>query len=105
MSGYPLPPEGLMVFSSFLVSVVILCHFCDSVGLDPDIRNIIDKLANFVARNGPEFEEMTKSKQSSNPKFSFLFGGEHHAYYKWKVATEQGGAFCVVYHILLLQAV
>jgi hypothetical protein len=72
MSGYPQPPE------------------------DPDVRNIIDKLANFVARNGPEFEEMTKSKQISNPKFSFLFGGEYHAYYKWKVAAEQGGLCPVV---------
>ena len=57
---------------------------------DQETRNIIDKLANFVARNGPEFEQMTMTKQQRNPKFSFLFSGSHHAYYKWKVATEQG---------------
>ena len=56
---------------------------------DQDLRNIIDKLAQFVARNGPEFENMTKNKQKNNPKFSFLFGGEHYHYYNYKVNTEQ----------------
>ena len=32
---------------------------------DPEVRNIIDKLAQFVARNGPAFENMTKTKQAS----------------------------------------
>jgi calcium homeostasis ER protein len=62
---------------------------------DVELKKIIDKLANFVARNGPEFEQMTMNKQRENPKFQFLFGGEWHAYYKWRVATEtqqnQGG--------------
>ena len=52
---------------------------------DPEAKNIIDKLAQFVARNGPEFEKMTKSKQEGNPKFAFLFGGENYAYYDFKV--------------------
>ncbi|EEB17110.1 conserved hypothetical protein [Pediculus humanus corporis] len=56
---------------------------------DVELRNIIDKLAQFVARNGPEFEQMTKNKQKGNPKFSFLFGGEHFNYYQYKVTTEQ----------------
>ncbi|XP_022087763.1 calcium homeostasis endoplasmic reticulum protein-like [Acanthaster planci] len=56
---------------------------------DPELKNIIDKLANFVARNGPEFEKMTKHKQMNNPKFNFLYGGEHFNYYQCKVATEQ----------------
>ncbi|XP_013136213.1 PREDICTED: calcium homeostasis endoplasmic reticulum protein isoform X2 [Papilio polytes] len=56
---------------------------------DQDLRNIIDKLAQFVARNGPEFEKMTKQKQKNNPKFSFLYGGEHFNYYQYKVTTEQ----------------
>ena len=58
---------------------------------DQETRNIVDKLANFVARNGPEFEELTKEKQRSNPKFGFLFGGEYHEYYKWKIALERNG--------------
>nr|CAD7602446.1 unnamed protein product [Timema genevievae] len=57
--------------------------------LQIELRNIIDKLAQFVARNGPEFEQMTKNKQKGNPKFSFLFGGEHFNYYQYKVTTEQ----------------
>ena len=56
---------------------------------DAELRNIIDKLANFVARNGPEFEQMTMHKQRDNPKFSFLFGGENYNYYKWKVTQEE----------------
>lgn len=56
---------------------------------DVELRNIIDKLAQFVARNGPEFEQMTKNKQKGNPKFSFLFGGDHFNYYQYKVTTEQ----------------
>uniref|UniRef100_A0A146KXF5 Calcium homeostasis endoplasmic reticulum protein n=3 Tax=Lygus hesperus TaxID=30085 RepID=A0A146KXF5_LYGHE len=56
---------------------------------DVELRNIIDKLAQFVARNGPEFEQMTKNKQKGNPKFGFLFGGEYFNYYQYKVTTEQ----------------
>ncbi|BFY99812.1 hypothetical protein BsWGS_02851 [Bradybaena similaris] len=56
--------------------------------LDSEMKNIIDKLANFVARNGPQFEEMTKQKQKDNPKFAFLFGGEYYTYYKFRVASE-----------------
>ena len=56
---------------------------------EPELKNIIDKLANFVARNGPDFENMTKQKQKDNPRFSFLFGGEHFNYYQYKVTTEQ----------------
>ncbi|XP_065359706.1 calcium homeostasis endoplasmic reticulum protein [Calliphora vicina] len=56
---------------------------------DVSLRNIIDKLAEFVARNGPEFEMITKQKQQNNPKFEFLYGGEHAAYYQYRVAGEQ----------------
>lgn len=56
---------------------------------DIELRNIIDKLAQFVARNGAEFENMTKLKQKDNPKFQFLFGGENYHYYIYKVNTEQ----------------
>ena len=61
--------------------------------IDAELKNIIDKLANFVARNGPEFEHMTKQKQQDNPKFSFLFGGENYSYYQYKVQTEQASKF------------
>jgi len=57
--------------------------------LDASLRNIIDKLAEFVARNGPEFEAITKQKQQNNPKFEFLYGGEFATYYQFRVAAEQ----------------
>ena len=66
-------------------SHLILCLFKDQ-----DQKNIIDKLANFVARNGSKFEDMTKEKQKGNPKFAFLFSGEHYNYYRWKVSFEIG---------------
>lgn len=61
--------------------------FIFTINTDTGLRNIIDKLAEFVARNGPEFESITKVKQQGNPKFSFLYGGEHYHYYQWR--TEQ----------------
>uniref|UniRef100_A0A0C9RGE3 Cherp_1 protein n=1 Tax=Fopius arisanus TaxID=64838 RepID=A0A0C9RGE3_9HYME len=61
----------------------------DQAPSDNELRKIIDKLAQFVARNGPEFEQMTKNKQKDNPKFSFLFGGDYFNYYQYKVTTEQ----------------
>ena len=48
-----------------------------------DLRGVIDKFATFVARNGPDFERITKEKQANNPKFTFLFGGPFHQYYLW----------------------
>lgn len=57
--------------------------------IDTGLRNIINKLAEFVARNGPEFESITKDKQRNNPKFEFLFGGEYYQYYQWRVSSEQ----------------
>ena len=52
---------------------------------DPEQRSVIDKLAQFVARNGPEFERMTMEKQHGNPQFAFLFGGDYSDYYRYKV--------------------
>lgn len=60
---------------------------------DTGLRNIIDKLAEFVARNGPEFESITKLKQQGNPRFSFLYGGDYYQYYQWRVASEQASKF------------
>lgn len=59
--------------------------------IDSSLRNIIDKLAEFVARNGKEFENITKAKQQGNPRFGFLFGGEYNQYYQWRVKAEQTG--------------
>lgn len=65
------------------------CGCVTEVLSDAETRTIIDKLAEFVARNGFEFENITKKKQLTNPKFAFLYGGEHYNYYKHRVCMEQ----------------
>ncbi|KAK8936986.1 Zinc finger CCCH domain-containing protein 55 [Platanthera zijinensis] len=39
------------------------------------VRNM-EVLCQFIARVGPEFENTARAKESGNPKFAFLFGGE-----------------------------
>ena len=56
---------------------------------DPEHRSIIDNLAKFVARNGPEVENLTKMQQQDNPKFQFLFGGEFYSYYVYRLNSER----------------
>ncbi|XP_005182034.1 splicing factor 3A subunit 1 [Musca domestica] len=52
----------------------------------PEVRNIVDKTASFVARNGPEFEARIRQNELGNPKFNFLSSGDpYHAYYRHKV--------------------
>ncbi|KAJ8048110.1 Splicing factor 3A subunit 1 [Holothuria leucospilota] len=52
----------------------------------PEVRNIVDKTAGFVARNGPEFEGRIRQNEVSNAKFNFLNPGDpYHAYYRHKV--------------------
>ena len=59
----------------------------------PDIKNIVDNTAQFVARNGPEFEQriLSDNEKKQNPKFAFLQASDpFHAYYVAKV-QELGG--------------
>jgi splicing factor 3A subunit 1 len=58
----------------------------------PEVRNIVDKTAGFVARNGIEFEQRIKQNEINNPKFNFLNPGDpYHAYYKHKVVVIREG--------------
>ena len=58
----------------------------------PEVRNIVNKTASFVARNGPEFEQRIKQNEINNPKFNFLsFGDPYHAYYQHKVTELREG--------------
>lgn len=52
---------------------------------DPELHKRIDKLVEYSAKNGPEFEAMIREKQQDNPEYSFLFGGEGHNYYRYKL--------------------
>lgn len=74
---------------SYFISVVPSYCLLLWISLDLEMKKIIDKLAQFVARNGPEFEQMTKQKQKDNPQFGFLFGGLYFNYYQYRVTTEQ----------------
>ncbi|KAK4797221.1 hypothetical protein SAY86_029547 [Trapa natans] len=53
----------------------------------PDIRNIVDKTAQFVAKNGPEFERRIVQSNAGNPKFNFLNPSDpYHAYYQHRLS-------------------
>ncbi|KAK3237352.1 hypothetical protein CYMTET_52569 [Cymbomonas tetramitiformis] len=69
-----------------------------SVGIihpPPDIRSIVDKTAQFVGRNGPEFEKRILANEKNNAKFNFLIPTDpYHPYYRFKVdeaRQEDGG--------------
>ncbi|XP_062503859.1 splicing factor 3A subunit 1-like [Corticium candelabrum] len=58
----------------------------------PEVRNIVDKTANFVARNGVEFEIRIKQNEQGNPKFNFLNAEDpYHAYYQHKMKEFKEG--------------
>ena len=54
----------------------------------PEIRAIVDKTAQFVARNGKSFEErILKSGEGQGAKFDFMkISSPYHAYYEEKIA-------------------
>ncbi|OIT06962.1 PREDICTED: probable splicing factor 3A subunit 1 [Nicotiana attenuata] len=53
----------------------------------PDIRSIVDKTAQFVAKNGPEFEKRIVLNNAGNAKFNFLNASDpYHAYYQHRLA-------------------
>jgi splicing factor 3A subunit 1 len=53
----------------------------------PDVRNIVDKTASFVAKNGPEFERRIMANNAGNRKFDFLIpSNPYNAYYQHRIA-------------------
>ncbi|KAK1576826.1 hypothetical protein Q3G72_016793 [Acer saccharum] len=53
----------------------------------PDIRNIVDKTSQFVAKNGPEFEKRIIANNANNAKFNFLNSLDpYHAYYQHRLS-------------------
>ena len=58
----------------------------------PDARAIVDKTAQFVAKNGAAFEAKIKERQGNDIKFSFLEPSDpYHAYYREKVKRLEAG--------------
>ncbi|KAL7787943.1 Pre-mRNA splicing factor PRP21 like domain-containing protein [Trichoderma ceciliae] len=57
-----------------------------------EIRNILEKTAGYVARNGSVFEDRIREKERQNPKFSFLNPDDaYHAYYQWRLSEIRAG--------------
>lgn len=53
----------------------------------PDIRSIVDKTSQFVAKNGPEFEKRIIANNAGNVKFNFLNPSDpYHAYYQHRLS-------------------
>lgn len=51
----------------------------------PNVQPIVDKMAEYAANNGEEFEKTVLEKNKNDPRFSFLRpGNEYHAYYATK---------------------
>ena len=46
-------------------------------------RERIDKMAEYIIRNGPQFETMMREKQRGNSEFAFLYGGPHSDYFRY----------------------
>ncbi|CAM9122712.1 unnamed protein product [Scytosiphon promiscuus] len=51
----------------------------------------VDKMAEYVARNGGNFEDMVREREKDNKMLSFLFSGELHEYYKWSLHCARMG--------------
>ena len=47
------------------------------VPADENQKNLIDKVAQYVAKNGEEFEKMMMNKQEGNPEYDFLRPGAY----------------------------
>ncbi|ORZ40894.1 Pre-mRNA splicing factor PRP21 like protein-domain-containing protein, partial [Catenaria anguillulae PL171] len=65
----------------------------DSVILPPpEIRNIADKTAGFVAKNGPQLEGVIREREVNNARFCFLNPADpYHPYYQWKLSEYRSG--------------
>ncbi|KAF5657516.1 spliceosome-associated protein, partial [Fusarium heterosporum] len=57
-----------------------------------EIRNVLEKTAGYVARNGAVFEDRIREKERSNPKFSFLNPADaYHPFYQWRLEEVKSG--------------
>lgn len=59
----------------------------------PEIRAVVDKTAQFVARNGKSFEnKILESSEGKTAKFNFMKAYDpYHAYYEKKISEFEGG--------------
>ena len=50
--------------------------------MDPQLKERIEKLAQYVSQSNGSMEDTVRERQRTNPHFAFLFGGEGAAYYQ-----------------------
>ncbi|XVF79595.1 hypothetical protein PTKIN_Ptkin15bG0001800 [Pterospermum kingtungense] len=58
---------------------------------DPTVKIVADKLASFVAKNGRQFENITRQKNPGDTPFRFLFDEScsDYKYYEYRLAEEE----------------
>ncbi|XP_068643781.1 SURP and G-patch domain-containing protein 1-like protein isoform X2 [Aristolochia californica] len=58
---------------------------------DPAVKKVADKLANFVAKNGRQFEHITRQRNPGDTPFKFLFdaGCSDYKYYEYHLIEEE----------------
>lgn len=58
---------------------------------DPEVKKVADKLACFVAKNGRQFENITRQKNPGDTPFRFLFDVHcsEYKYYEYRVSEEE----------------
>ncbi|KAL3615375.1 hypothetical protein CASFOL_041036 [Castilleja foliolosa] len=58
---------------------------------DPTVKNIADKLASFVAKNGRQLEYVTRQKKPGDTPFKFLFDEScsDYKYYEYRLSEEE----------------
>ncbi|XP_027341338.1 SURP and G-patch domain-containing protein 1-like protein [Abrus precatorius] len=58
---------------------------------DPTVKKVADKLASFVAKNGRQFEDVTRQKNPGDTPFKFLFDETcaEYKYYEYQLAQEE----------------
>ncbi|XP_009757640.1 SURP and G-patch domain-containing protein 1-like protein [Nicotiana tabacum] len=58
---------------------------------DPTVKKVADKLASFVAKNGRQFEHITRQKNPGDTPFKFLFDEScpDYKYYEYRLSEEE----------------
>lgn len=76
-------PDHMTAYNSVQLVSVALVFSLYSPEMTASERGIIDKMAEYVTRNGPEFEELVTRQKGSDPRFGFLKPTHPlHAYYQ-----------------------
>ena len=85
----PKPPVPCYVHTDTLSGFkgTIATEVAVHVPADKDLRRLIDKMAEYVAREGHEFERAIIDRERDNPDFDFLWEPQSRdgIYYKWRV--------------------